>query len=237
MVTQLLFGDSLKVLEEQGSWLKIQVEFDGYECWVDKKQVAQISEDEYNALLHKAPHYTSELLSLVSQNSTSLLYPIVLGTRLPHFADGQLKIGREGYNFDGVCQVSPNEPNRDKIVTMAMDYLNTPYLWGGKTPFGIDCSGLTQMVYRQNGLKLLRDANQQAEQGELLSFVEESQPGDLAFFDNDEGRIVHTGIVLSNQKIIHASGQVRIDSFDHQGIFNHHRKDYSHRLRLLKRYF
>jgi cell wall-associated NlpC family hydrolase len=116
-----------------------------------------------------------------------------------------------------------------------MLFLNAPYLWGGKTPFGIDCSGFTQTVYKLNGIKLLRDAYQQAEQGETLSFVEEAEAGDLAFFDNEEGRIVHVGIVLDNNKIIHASGKVRIDGFDHHGIFNNEKRDYSHKLRLLKR--
>ena len=114
-------------------------------------------------------------------------------------------------------------------------YLNAPYLWGGKTPFGIDCSGFTQMVYKLNGFALPRDAYQQAEIGETLSFVEEAEPGDLAFFDDDEGNIIHVGMVLEQGTIIHASGKVRIDALDHQGIYNKELKNYSHKLRLIKK--
>ena len=119
-------------------------------------------------------------------------------------------------------------------------YLNAPYLWGGKTPFGIDCSGFTQMVYKLNGHKLLRDASQQATQGEALSFIEESEPGDLAFFDNEEGIINHVGILLNSTTIIHAtesSGCVVIDSIDNNGIISRKKRMRTHNLRLVKRYF
>jgi cell wall-associated NlpC family hydrolase len=114
-------------------------------------------------------------------------------------------------------------------------YLNAPYLWGGKTPFGIDCSGFTQMVYKLNGYHLLRDASQQASQGIPLSFIEESEPGDLAFFDNEEGNIIHVGIMMENNYIIHASGKVRIDRLDHLGIYNADTNRHTHKLRVIKK--
>jgi cell wall-associated NlpC family hydrolase len=107
-------------------------------------------------------------------------------------------------------------------------------MWGGRTPFGIDCSGFTQMVYRMAGIPLYRDVQQQALQGQVRGFAEEAQPGDLAFFDDEEGRIIHTGIVLEEGKIIHASGSVRIDTLDHQGIFNRDSGSYTHMLRVIR---
>ena len=121
------------------------------------------------------------------------------------------------------------------LVQTAFLYLNAPYLWGGKTPFGIDCSGFTQMVYKLNGYKLLRDASQQATQGEALSFIEESEPGDLAFFDNNEGVITHVGIIMKDNYIIHAHGKVRVDRLDHSGIYNVDKKMHTHKLRVIKK--
>ncbi|NOR88170.1 MAG: hydrolase Nlp/P60, partial [Bacteroidales bacterium] len=125
--------------------------------------------------------------------------------------------------------------NRDGIVEMTELFINAPYLWGGKTPFGVDCSGLTQSVYKMAGIQLKRDASQQATQGEVLNFLEEALPGDLAFFDNEEGHITHVGIILADNEIIHASGKVRIDKIDHQGIYNIELGKYTHQLRLIKR--
>ncbi len=113
--------------------------------------------------------------------------------------------------------------------------MNAPYLWGGKTPFGIDCSGFTQMVYKLNGHALLRDASEQASQGIALSFIEESEPGDLAFFDNSEGQIIHVGIIMEDNHIIHAHGKVRIDRLDHSGIYNIDKKIHTHKLRVIKK--
>lgn len=108
-------------------------------------------------------------------------------------------------------------------------------MWGGRSPFGIDCSGFTQMVFRLLGYKLLRDAGLQAGQGDTVNLVDESQPGDLAFFDNEEGNIIHVGILITKESIIHASGKVRIDSFDQVGIYNNETRRYTHKLRLIKR--
>ncbi len=235
MVTQLLFGDNFQVLETLGSWCKIKIAYDNYECWIDRKQFLPINSHTFDKLNSSDSFCTDEIIQVITNIKTSQFFPIVLGSSLPCFDAGECVVEKENYTYDGSF-VNCGVPSlKEDIVEMALMYLHAPYLWGGKSPFGIDCSGLTQMVYKLNGTKLFRDAYQQAEQGETLSFVEEAEPGDLAFFDNDEGRIVHVGIVMNNNKIIHASGKVRIDGFDHQGIFNNEGKDYTHRLRLLKR--
>lgn len=235
MVTQLLFGDHFEILEVLGSWCRIKNAFDDYECWVDKKQFLLIQQPTFDLLNTAEIFAVNELVSVISHNNSKQLFPVSIGSTLPNFDNGECPVENQIYSYDGSF-VSGHLPfTKSGIIESAMMYLNAPYLWGGKTPFGIDCSGFTQMVYKLNGIKLKRDAYQQAELGETLSFVEEAEPGDLAFFDNDEGRIVHVGIVMDNNKIIHASGRVRIDGFDHQGIYNNDKKDYSHRLRLLKR--
>ena len=164
-------------------------------------------------------------------NAKNMLLPIPLGASLSFLNHNE--INTEGFQFEGL-KTSGIKPKSD-LITTAYQYLNAPYLWGGKTPFGIDCSGFTQMVYKLNGYHLLRDASQQAGQGDALSFIEESEPGDLAFFDNDEGKIIHVGIMMENNYIIHASGKVRIDRLDHLGIYNAEQNRHTHRLRVIKK--
>ncbi len=124
---------------------------------------------------------------------------------------------------------------RKFMVNQALMFFNAPYLWGGRSPFGIDCSGFSQIIYKMAGIKIPRDAKDQVHLGVAISFVEEALPGDLAFFDNDEGNITHVGIIWEKNKIIHASGQVRIDNVDQFGIFNVDTKRYSHKMRVMKR--
>ena len=118
--------------------------------------------------------------------------------------------------------VTPEQQSlgNDWIVKVARRYLNAPYLWGGRSPFGVDCSGFTQMVYKIAGQHLLRDAAQQVSQGRSIDFMEECQAGDLAFFDNEEGDIIHVGMILADNHIIHCDGMVRIDRLDQSGIHN-----------------
>jgi gamma-D-glutamyl-L-lysine dipeptidyl-peptidase len=235
MVTQLLFGDHFEILEVQGSWCRIKIAYDAYECWIDKKQFLPIASPTFD-IIDAAPIFSvNELIQIIVDKTTSQPFPIVMGSTLPNFDDGECAVENSTFLYDGAFINGHLPFTKNGIVDIAMLFLNAPYLWGGKTPLGIDCSGFSQMVYKLNGVKLKRDAYQQAEQGETLSFVEEAEAGDLAFFDNEEGRIVHVGIVMDNHKIIHASGKVRIDGFDHHGIFNNDKKEYSHQLRLLKR--
>jgi cell wall-associated NlpC family hydrolase len=154
-----------------------------------------------------------------------------LGASLSFLNHGDINISN--YNFEGT-KISGTK-TKDCLLNTAFMFLNAPYLWGGKTPFGVDCSGFTQMVYKLNGHKLMRDASQQSKQGEALSFIEESEPGDLAFFDNEEGNIIHVGIIMEDNYIIHASGKVRIDRLDHLGIYNAEANKHTHRLRVIKK--
>lgn len=225
MVTQLLYGECFKVIEERKKWSRIRFAFDGYEGWVDNKQFSFIEEDTFKLLSSENPILSEDLVDMISLENNQML-SICMGSTLngldylKHLFDGQkISLKKDKSNF----------------IETAILYLNTPYLWGGRTPFGIDCSGFTQMVYKLNGHKLLRDANQQASQGEPLSFIEESEPGDLAFFDNNEGSIIHVGIIMEDNHIIHAHGKVRIDRLDHTGIFNYEKNVHTHKLRVIKR--
>jgi hypothetical protein len=230
IVSQVLFGEHFEIIETNKHWVKIKLQFDDYEGWIDSKQFQAITEENYNRLSKEAIILNSDLVEYITTPNNVLL-PISLGASLSFL--NHTDINSENYEFEGL-KISGKKPKNDLVAT-AFLYLNSPYLWGGKTPFGIDCSGFTQMVYKLNGYKLLRDASQQASQGEVLSFIEESEPGDLAFFDNEEGNIIHVGIMLENNYIIHASGKVRIDRLDHLGIYNAEINKHTHRLRVIKK--
>jgi cell wall-associated NlpC family hydrolase len=225
LVSQVLYGDYFKVLEQRKSWSKIRLAFDKYEGWIDNKQYLEIFEEQYKKLHHETPILTYDLIDFV-QDENSQLYAIPLGSALNGLSI--LSHNHEGQTVNAI-------KTKDALIETAFLYLNTPYLWGGKTPFGIDCSGFTQMVYKLNGYKLRRDASQQAMQGDALSFIEESEPGDLAFFDNADGEIVHVGIIMKDNYIIHAHGKVRIDRLDHSGIYNAEKGEHTHKLRVIKK--
>ncbi|MEZ4721773.1 MAG: C40 family peptidase [Flavobacteriales bacterium] len=235
-VTQLLFGEHYEVKETRKKWLRIITAFDNYECWIDRKQHTPIDEKFAERLSkQKFIPVCLEAAGLIEQVDSHDLIPIMAGSSLPFLEEGKFKIGKQEYTFEGQAQLKAEKKNTAAVVHHAMMYMNTPYLWGGRHPFGVDCSGLTQVCYKMIGVNIPRDAYQQAQLGHSLSFIEEAEPGDLAFFDNEEGRIIHVGIMLENNHIIHASGKVRIDRIDHQGIYNDDVNDYSHRLRIIRR--
>ncbi len=225
LVTQVLYGETLKVLEERKKWSRVRLAFDNYEGWIDNKQFSFIEEETFKELNSQTPLLSSDMVDFITTKENQLL-SVPIGSTLN--AMKLLNHTFEGKSISGKL-------DKSEIINTALLYLNTPYLWGGKTPFGIDCSGFTQMVYKLNGYRLLRDASLQADQGEALSFIEESEPGDLAFFDNAEGKIVHVGIIMEDNYIIHAHGQVRIDRLDHTGIFNYEARAHTHKLRVIKR--
>jgi hypothetical protein len=230
IVSQVLFGEHFEIIEQQKQWSKVKLHFDAYQGWIDSKQFQVIGESEYNQLSKDAIILNSDLVEYIT-TSNNFLMPIPLGASLSFLNHPEINI--QNYNFEGM-KISGLKP-KATIIETAFMYLNAPYLWGGKTPFGIDCSGLTQMVYKLNGYHLLRDASQQATQGEALSFIEESEAGDLAFFDNEEGNIIHVGIIMNDNYIIHASGKVRIDRLDHLGIYNAETNRHTHKLRVIKK--
>jgi hypothetical protein len=232
MVSQILFGETFTITDSENKWVKIILDFDQYEGWVHINQINSLNENEYDKIKNNNSYTLNDLITFVSDQNNNL-QTISLGASLPFFKDNTFQIIDQKYDLEGV--VNHNKTLKSELVRTAHMYLNTPYLWGGRTPFGIDCSGFTQMVYKINGYKLFRDPFQQASQGEVLSFIEESEPGDLAFFDDEEGEIIHVGIILDNNYIIHCDGKVRIDRLDHSGIYNVDTKRHTHKLRIMKK--
>lgn len=227
MVSQMLFGDVFQILKEEEKWLQIKTAFDNYEGWIDKKQCFPISEKEYSEIKSTWNYTITDKVGTIQINDNS--FPIVLGSVLPKedtfiLEEKEFRIFSEKKSFSDFS-----------LLEIIDYYKGTPYLWGGRSPLGIDCSGFVQNVFKIIGVSLPRDASQQALYGNEINIFKDIQPYDLLFFSNKENRIIHVGIALSDQRIIHASGYVRIDRIDEKGIWNEELNQYTHQLHSAKR--
>lgn len=258
MVSQLLFGDSYELLSEEGNWLKIKTSDCGYEGFLNVKCHHALTDEQFQEMKNAPQSLVSDFMTLICEEKSQTVFPVFIGTSFPKpDAQGHFKLGDAEFllpsisadssqNSESKIQNSKDAPTSNSqfsvfsfqpstMLEFAMRFLRAPYLWGGRTPSGIDCSGFTQLIYKSIGMLIPRDASQQVELGQPLDFASEGQIGDLAFFQNEEGRIVHVGMICAPGKIIHASGQVRIDKLDDTGIFNSDTGKYSHQLRIIKR--
>lgn len=233
-VTQLLFGEIVEILAKKGkAWAKVRCTWDNHIGWVDTRQIKLITQSEYELFTENFA-YSLDLISPIMSNNYHL--PVTIGARLPNFDGMRFSFENELFTFSGQA-VFPADlrPNAELVLKLARRYLYAPYQWGGRSPLGIDAAGLTQLIFQMVGVSLHRSPDQQVHQGDTVDFVEQSQPGDLAFFENKAGNISHVGIIMPERQIIHAAGQVRIDKIDHYGIFNEDTGRYTHKLRVAKR--
>lgn len=233
-VSQLLFGEIVEVLETKGrSWTKARCTWDNCIGWVKSRQLKSITNAE-KELFEERFAYCLDLFHPLLSNEYSM--PITLGARLPDFDGMKFIFDSQSYFYSGQAVFPENLlPTNDRVLKIARRYLLAPYQWGGRSPLGIDAAGYVQMVFKMVGINLHRSAEQQVHQGDLIDFIEQALPGDLAFFENKQGNVSHTGILLTENRIIHAFEQVRIDKIDHYGIFNEQDQRYTHRLRIIKR--
>jgi gamma-D-glutamyl-L-lysine dipeptidyl-peptidase len=235
-VTQVLFGETFSILEERGNWLLVSLHLDQYEGWIDRKQVMPVTDYFISQINHKLKHVIADKTGLCNCKKDGTHILLTKGSHLPLYDNGRFFIGEKQYTTTSKCKIIHKKFTVSKVASTAMDYLNVPYLWGGRSIMGVDCSGLVQIVYHICGLDLPRDASQQALKGNAIDFVDEALPGDLAFFDTLSGDIIHVGIIIGPGKILHASGRVKIDKIDHNGIFSSEMGAYSHSLRIIKRF-
>lgn len=232
MVSQLLLAEAALILEESKVFIKLQCLYDGYEGWCQRSQLAITDTWDNNP---PSTAFTAGFINSITINDIPAQVPMGIPVLTEANAKGLNGILRIDYGK--AATLSTSKPEAAAIRKLAEQALNTPYLWGGRSVFGIDCSGFTQLIFRFFNISLLRDAYLQAGQGEVVGFLQEARCGDLAFFDNAEGRITHVGILLNDQEIIHSAGNVRIDKIDNAGIVNVDTGLRTHQLRIIKRYF
>jgi cell wall-associated NlpC family hydrolase len=224
IVSMLLFGEIYRVEEVVDGWTKIATYNDQYEGWIGSRQFMELTKQPQSFAV-----VTDYPFAILQDEHGVIMAPC--GSQLPDYNGMECSVNDITYKV-------VNQQKKFEVTDLpyiAKRYQNAPYLWGGRSPFGIDCSGFTKAVYKCLNIELRRDAWQQAEMGTTVSFLEEVKTGDLAFFDNEEGRITHVGIMLDFHTIIHASGRVRIDMIDNYGIMNSEERTYSHKLRIIKR--
>jgi cell wall-associated NlpC family hydrolase len=229
MLSQILFGEKYSILDKAGSWLKIETSFDKFMGWIDGDHLQHSQVESASC-----GHVINRSLLCYKNDKTKMILEAGCEIFNPDFDGKVFYAGKNEYTADREFSnkfISTNDSPTDS----AMKFINSPYIWGGRIPSGIDCSGLTQLVYKIYGISIPRNSWQQAETGKTIDFIDQAEPGDLVFFDNDRGKISHVGMILSRGLVIHASGRVRIDPIDHQGIFKSELGGYSHHLRTIKR--
>jgi len=234
MTSQLLFGERVEILDTQDNWLFVRNITDNYTGWIDPKMIKFLSAKQEFELTGISPYCVSQpLLACKNKDNQDIYLPG--GSLLPGYNKGVCKIADEVFTVQTLEETYPEKIDGEKIAFLAKQYLNAPYLWGGKSILGMDSSGLIQVVFSIGGISLPRDASQQVDSGAVIDFLSEARAGDLAFFENAEGNIIHVGILLNSHQIIHASGCVHIETIDSQGIISSQTGKYTHKLRVIKR--
>lgn len=228
--SQVLFGEVFEIMEWRDEWARIITALDGYEGWINHLQFVPLDSAPYKTLLQTQVPLTYRPVTQAWKKTNDSVVYLPIGSSLSFLEGTSCHICSDYFEIIGEIG------EKDDLTSTAESFLNVPYQWGGRTHFGIDCSGFVQAVYRLQGITLKRDAYLQAEQGETVDFLQEAQLGDLAFFDNAEGRITHVGMMLNNELVIHASGRVKVDKIDMQGIYSIEQKKHTHNLRIIKRH-
>jgi cell wall-associated NlpC family hydrolase len=235
MTSQLLFGEMVEICEERQRWLQVRNFSDHYAGWVDRKMIKKLDADDLMLLQESESFRVRVPLSFCKKTTSNETMFLPGGSILYSIAENEKVFADENFLVENDDIFNTADINGKTIVQLASQYLNAPYLWGGKSVMGIDCSGLVQVVFSICGIQLPRDASQQVEIGEAIDFLAEACAGDLAFFENADGKIIHVGILLNSSQIIHASGWVKIENIDVHGIFSGKEGEYTHRLKVVRR--
>ena len=238
--TQMLFCETCAILatSEDGRWYQVRLDNDGQHGWADAKMITPMKAQEYRGYKQayaSAARVVFPMAYAMSENNGQTI-PLTAGTRLPNYKDGRFEVLGVGFRIDpSMVQVIPPDLNEQNLLQTVRFFLNVPYLWGGKNALGMDCSGFTQVLLGLFGKRLLRNASEQVTQGKAIKNLRNAHAGDLAFFDHEDGRISHVGILIDSERIVHCSGRVKVEKIDTEGIFSHEQNRYTHHLVAIRR--
>ena len=239
--TQILFGETFDILEQSPRWNRVKLHLDGQEGWIDAKMCTPMADKEYEAYKKDYSDAATVIFPMayaMSENNGQTI-PLTAGTKLTNYQSqitngatiGRFEVLGVGFRIDpSMVRTQPLALNLQSLLETTRFFLNIPYLWGGKNAMGMDCSGFTQIVMSLFGISLLRNASQQATQGTPVRSLKDAQAGDLVFFDHEDGKISHVGIVIDPERVIHCSGRVKVEKLDETGIYNIEQGGYSHHL-------
>ena len=246
--TQILFGETFDILEQKNRWNRVKLHLDGQEGWIDAKMCTPMSATEYKS--YRTAYDSAAMVAMpmayaVSENNGQTI-PLTAGTRLAGYQEkkddalrtvfARFEVLGVGFRIDpSMVYAETPDLNEQNLLQTVRFFLNIPYLWGGRNAMGMDCSGFTQTVMSLFGKTLKRNASEQAQQGRKISDVSKVQAGDLVFFDHEDGKISHVGIVIDGERVIHCSGRVKVEKLDSNGIFSAEKGDYSHHLVTIRR--
>ena len=236
MTSQVLYGESFTILENRNglNYSLVQLDHDNYEGWVDSKCITPLTENDKNYLALADKEITHNISSSLKSSKTPFPLIIGCGSTVRHKEKKVIDLTENEYSYtENIDKILPDNL-RLNLIKFGQNLIGIPYLWGGRSGFGLDCSGLCQNLFKQVGIIIPRDSGLQSAIGETIN-IEESQAGDLAFFENQNGKIVHVGMIIGQNLILHASGKVRIDKIDSQGIFSNEMNKYTHKLRVIKK--
>lgn len=232
LASELLFGEHFEVLDSQGVFAKVRMAYDSYEGWIDLRQTVSIGLDEFQCLNEAVPAVSLDAITFTQIDDHKVM--VLRGSSLPFYSNGEFCVGGRRFSFLGKVRKPDSRITSKELADFALSYLNSPYRWGGRTPFGIDCASFVQVVFKAFGVYLSRETYNQKEEGKEIGSITDAQVGDLAFFRSISKDLPHVGIVLGDE-IIHACGTVRIDSIDKTGIFNRKIKKYTYRFTGIRR--
>lgn len=223
-LTQMLFGEPCEITDQCPRWKRVKSALDGQEGWADFKMISPMTDDEYQAYIQDWNATTARVLFpiayAVSENNGQTV-PLTAGTRLPKYRNGEFEVLGVKFRIQPeMVAEKPLEMNAQNVMQVTRFMLNIPYLWGGKSAMGIDCSGFTQTVQTLFGHQLLRNAREQITQGTVIERLSDAQAGDLVFFDHYDGRVSHVGLLLDQERVMHSSGRVKVEMIDDEGIIS-----------------